>query len=337
MGEQDTTSLTFSLTQPLYTGGRLTLNSKQAKLNYLRAEKELQQTQSEVIYQVKEGFYSVLLATKNLEIAQRALNQAKAHLEIVESFYKSGRASRFDLLRAKVEVANLKPDVIKARNNLSLARERLAGILSVPSSSLDLEGELEFKSLTLTLDDAIKIAFNSRGDLNSLKLQEEIAKVSLQVAKVRNFPSLSFVGNYQFTHPGEKEEWDKDWNISLVLSFPFFDMGKRAFVRERESQLRQVQLAIKQLKDAIQLEVKKAFWDMEAAKEAIAAQKKNIQQAQEALSIAEARYRSGTITQIEVLDASLALTRARLGYTRALYNYNMAKAALIKAIGKIKE
>ncbi|RLE11984.1 hypothetical protein DRI96_05290, partial [Candidatus Aerophobetes bacterium] len=71
MGEQDTTSLTFSLTQPLYTGGRLTLNSKQAKLNYLRAEKELQQTQSEVIYQVKEGFYSVLLATKNLEIAQR--------------------------------------------------------------------------------------------------------------------------------------------------------------------------------------------------------------------------------------------------------------------------
>jgi len=337
MGEQDTTSLTFSLTQPLYTGGRLTLNSKQAKLNYLRAEKELQQTQSEVIYQVKEGFYSVLLATKNLEIAQRALNQAKAHLEIVESFYKSGRASRFDLLRAKVEVANLKPDVIKARNNLSLARERLAGILSVPSSSLDLEGELEFKSLTLTLDDAIKIAFNSRGDLNSLKLQEEIARVSLQVAKVRNFPSLSFVGNYQFTHPGEKEEWDKDWNISLVLSFPFFDMGKRAFVRERESQLRQVQLAIKQLKDAIQLEVKKAFWDMEAAKEAIAAQKKNIQQAQEALSIAEARYRSGTITQIEVLDASLALTRARLGYTRALYNYNMAKAALIKAIGKIKE
>ena len=221
MGEQDTTSLTFSLTQPLYTGGRLTLNSKQAKLNYLRAEKELQQTQSEVIYQVKEGFYSVLLATKNLEIAQRALNQAKAHLEIVESFYKSGRASRFDLLRAKVEVANLKPDVIKARNNLSLARERLAGILSVPSSSLDLEGELEFKSLTLTLDDAIKIAFNSRGDLNSLKLQEEIARVSLQVAKVRNFPSLSFVGNYQFTHPGEKEEWDKDWNISLVLSFPF--------------------------------------------------------------------------------------------------------------------
>ena len=73
---------------------------------------------------------------------------------------------------------------------------------------------------------------------------------------------------------------------------------------------------------------------MQAAKETLLAQKKNVEQAEEALSIAEGRYKSGTITQVEVLDANLALTQARLNYTKVLYDYNLARASLFKAIGK---
>jgi len=95
-----------------------------------------------------------------------------------------------------------------------------------------------------------------------------------------------------------------------------------------------MQLAIKQLRDGIQLEVKQAFWNIQAAKESMVAQEQSIQQAEEALSIAEARYKNGTITQVEVLDAQLALTTARLGYTSALYDYNLSRANLNKAMGK---
>ena len=337
MGEQDTTSFVFTLTQPLYTSGQLSLANKQARLSFTIATQELNQTQREVVYQAKESFYSALLAMENLETAEKALNQAKAHLEVVESFYRSGRVSRFDLLRAKVEVANLRPEVIRARNNLNLAKERLASILSLPSLSLEIEGKLEFKPLTITLDEAIKTAFVARNDLKSLEIQKDIAEVSLQIARVKNYPSLSFVGNYEFTYPGEEDEWDRSWNINLVLSFPFFDSGKnKALVEQAKSRLRQLELSISQLKDAIELEVKKAFWDMQTAKEVFFAQKKNVEQAEEALSIAEGRYKSGTITQIEVLDASLALTQARLACSRALYEYNLATAALIKAMGKIE-
>jgi len=335
MGEQDTTSLTFSLTQPLYTSGKLTLASKQARLNYRRAKQDLKNTQDNLIFQVKQSFYSVLLAKENLKIREQALHQAKLHLKVVESFYQSGRASRFDLLRAKVQVANLKPDLIQAINNLNLARERLANLLSLPSSSLKIEGELKFQPTSLTLNEAIKTAFSSRADLMSLIISKDIAKLAVRMARVKNQPTLSFVGNYEYKISAEKDEWEKNWNINLVLSFPFFDSGKtKAFLEQRRSQLRQIELAVKQLKDAIQLEVKKAFWDLQAAKEALSAQKQNINQAQEALSIAEGRYKSGTITQVEVFDANLALTTARLNYTRALYDYNLARASLVKAIGK---
>jgi len=331
MGEQDTTSFTLSLAQPLYTGGRLNLANHQAKLNYHRAKEQLQHTQNEVIFRVKESFYLVILAKKNVEITEKALQKAKAHLKVVQSFYKSGRASRFDLLRAKVEVANIMPDLIKAKNSLNLAKERLANLLSLPSSSLKVEGKLKFEPLNLTLDEAIERAISMRSDLKALRTQRDMARTSLQIAKVRNSPSLSLVGNYEHSSTGDG--WDDTWNVSLVLSLPLFDAKNRAFVEQKEFGLEQVRLAVRQLEDTVKLEVKKAFLEMQAAKEAIFAQEQNIQQAKEALSIAEARYKSGTITQLEVLDAQLALTRARLGYTTALYDYNVAKAALIKAMG----
>ena len=75
---------------------------------------------------------------------------------------------------------------------------------------------------------------------------------------------------------------------------------------------------------------------MQTAKESLIAQEQNIYQAEEALFIAKARYESGTIIQLEVLDAQLALTRARAGYNKALFDYNLARADLDRAIG-IKE
>ncbi|HHJ00957.1 MAG TPA: TolC family protein, partial [Candidatus Aerophobetes bacterium] len=90
--------------------------------------------------------------------------------------------------------------------------------------------------------------------------------------------------------------------------------------------------SLQQLEEGIILEVKRNFWEMKALEEVIYAQRKNVEQAQEALSIAESRYANGTATNLEVLDAQLALTRARTNYVKALYDYNVAKAKLEKAM-----
>ncbi len=335
-GEQDVASFIFSLTQPLYTSGRLSLTKQQIEVNYQTVKQDLENIQKEVAYQVKEGFYSYFLAEKNLEIIEKALEQAELHLKVVESFFQSGRVSRFDFLRAKVEIANLKPELIQAKNSLYLAKEKLAFLLSLPSSSFEVEGKLKFEVLTLTLNQAIKDALTSRSDLKSWESQKDMAKLFWEIAKANNLPTLSFIANYEFTPIGEKG-WQDNWNANIVLSFPLFDSGRnKAVVEQKKSQVIQTELAIQQLRGAIQIEVKKAFLDMQAAKESLIAQEQNIYQAEEALFIAKARYESGTIIQLEVLDAQLALTRARAGYNKALFDYNLARAHLDRAIG-IKE
>lgn len=335
MGQQDSYSFTLSLAQPLYTSGRINLGHEQAKLGYQKSKEDLASKENEIISEVKKFFYSALLTRENVDLVKESLEQAQRHLNIVEGFYQTGRISKFELLRAKVEVANLKPGVIQAENALCLSRERLANLLSLPASSLKIKGELKFEPTKIKLKEAIEQALINNRDLKSLKLQKKMGEIAFQLTCLSNKPSLSFVGNYQFSNPLEgKNEWGKDWNINLILSMPLFDAGKsRATISQRRSQLKEMNLSLEQLRDGIILQVKSAFWDMQASKESILAQRQNIEQAKEALFIAENRYKNGTITNLEVLDTQLALTKAKVGYLNALYNYNIARTALEKYKG----
>jgi len=332
MGGQDSYSFTLSLSQPLYASGRINLGYEQAKLNYQKAKEELTCKENEIIFEVKKSFYSALLTKENLHLVEESLEQAQRHLNIVESLYQTGRVSKFDLLRAKVKVSNLKPEVIQAKNALYLSIEELANLLSLSTSSIELKGEFKFEPTEVRLEEAVEKTLSYNSDLKSLELQEKIGEIFFRLSRLANMPSLSFVGNYQFNNPPEgKNEWEKDWNINLILSVHLFDAGKsQAVASQRESQLKEINLSLEQLKDGIILQVKSAFWNMETAKESILAQRENIGQAKEALSIAESRYKNGTITNLEVLDTQLALTRAKVGYLKALYDYNIAKITLEK-------
>ncbi|MFQ5835579.1 MAG: TolC family protein, partial [bacterium] len=123
MGKADNYLFKLSVSQPLYTSGRLSYANKQADLGYQRAQENLKNAQNKITFQVKKAFYAALLAQENVEVTGKALDQAKRHLAVVEDFFKVGVVSRFDLLRTRVEVANLKPDLIQARNNLRLSQE----------------------------------------------------------------------------------------------------------------------------------------------------------------------------------------------------------------------
>jgi len=89
-----------------------------------------------------------------------------------------------------------------------------------------------------------------------------------------------------------------------------------------------------QVEQRIKLEVRKAIFDMEEARERIEAQKENVKLARANLRIAEERYRLGLMSEIELRDAQLSLTQAETDYFQALYDYNVASAFLDRAIGK---
>ena len=158
----------------------------------------------------------------------------------------------------------------------------------------------------------------------------------MALAKAGNKPSLFGSANYEYKRPYYSEdEWKTDWNFTLALSLPIFDgFLTRAKVRGAQSDLKQLDITEKQIRDLIQLEISQVISDLNLARENILSQEENVKQAKESLRIATVQYEKGMLTNLELMDTEFALTVAETNYLQALSDYLIAEAKYEKAIGE---
>jgi outer membrane protein TolC len=123
--------------------------------------------------------------------------------------------------------------------------------------------------------------------------------------------------------------------VGLQSSWSIFDGRATAGrVRQARSLVEQARLSYSSQELAIDVEVRQALSSLEEAAELVAASKKTVGQADEALRLANARYHAGTATQLDVLTSQVALTQARTNELQANYTYLVASAAMRKAVGR---
>jgi TolC family type I secretion outer membrane protein len=334
---QDTYSATATIEQSIFTWGRIKNSYRQASSNQRVQEEDYRKERNLLRFKVTEAFYNLILAGELLNLSQESYAQMERHLRQVEERYENGLASKFDLLRARVELANLKPQLIRSKNSLILAENRFKSLLAFPSrTEVRLQGELKYEPMKIELSQAIEEALRNRPEIISLKEQENIALAQVRLASASNKPLLSAIYNYQFQKPYHwKDEWGKEWNAMLVLQFPIFSgFSTKGKVLQSRAQFKEVRYNLEDKNEEIELEVREIYLNLHQEEETIISQRENVGQAEEAMRIAEKRYTSGMITNLEFMDAQLAVTQAKTDYLQALANYLIAKAKLIKAMGR---
>lgn len=332
----------LSLQQPLFTWGKLINNYKQAKFN-LEAEKQgLESTKQQLTFDVTQSFYGVLLAQEFVKVAKKAVSQVEKHLKTANDLENAGVITEYDVLRANVQLANIRSQLIRAQNALRLAKEGLKITLGMElKSEVNVEGEFQYKPMERELDELMSSALKNRPDLKQLELQEKVGDKFVSIAKAGNKPNLALVSSYEVNKSGEwKEEMDwgsttQSWNVTLALNIPIFDgLATRARVKQAKSGLSQIKLGKAQMMDGVQFEVRSAYLALQEAKSLIGVQQETVQQAQEGLKIANLQYENGIITSVQFTDAQLALTQAEVNQLQALYDYMLAVAKIVKAIGE---
>ncbi len=331
----------LTLQQPLFTWGRIRNAHKQAELGLNIRQESLRQQQQNVILDVNRVFYGALLAKESIRVAEEAVALAEEHLHTSEVRYEAGEASEFDFLRAKVQLANLQPQVIKARDGLKLALLALKNLLGMPQNrEIELVGAMISSERTLTLDQCLHISLERRPEIFMLLNQKQIGRRTIKMAQANNKPSLAFVTRYQLENNdlfSGWDEWQKSYNGMLVLSVPIFDgFYTRAKVQEAKSSLSQIELAEQSLRDFIEFEVRQAVLALEQAGALLLSSQETVIQAQRSVEIAQERYREGTVTSLEVMDAELALTQSRTNHLVALHAVIISTAELNKAMGVIE-
>jgi outer membrane protein TolC len=331
---------TISARVPIFSMGLydgIGVSSKSVELN----SENLRFTEVATISNVKKVFYSVLLAREFKDVINQSLQNALDQLENVKRLNKQEVVSDYDLLRAEVQVENLRPQVIQAENNYEISKENLKVLIGLKSEQeINILGEFDYDgqydiSLQQYLDDVMK----NNPQLAILNKQEEIANRTISLEKSAYFPSLSAFGNYQYQAQSDDfkfsdYKWVSTFVVGLQLQIPIFNGFKTpARVEQANITLNQVEEQRQGLTEAIKTQLQNVVYTIEQTLIRIKGLDKNIEQAQQGYEIAKTRFENDLGTQLEVNDAELALRQARLNRLQAIYDLRIAEAELQKILG----
>ena len=329
----------FSYPLYLYSGGKLEAAEKTQKFNLKASESGYQANVQQLIYKVKEAYYNVLKSEHLVKVAQENLEGVQSHLKVAQAMFKTGMAPKFDVLRAEVGVSDAKQQMIKATNGVNLAKASFNNVLNRDLDStvalVDVKDVLEPADKT-PLSQLVAKSYRQRPELDQLDATLRAAEEGVKYAKGDKKPNLVLTGGYEWKD-NKFFPKNEDWSLTLSSTFNLFDGGIiDNQIKQAQYKKDQVQIQIDQAKQNIALEVRQAYLNIQEAREALETAKKMVEQAKEGLKIAEVRYKAGMGTSVERLDAQVALTQAESSYVHALYNYNLAKAQLEKALGEAR-
>lgn len=342
MGTENNIAYGLSLQLPLFTGGSIYYGYKMALMNRDIAEAQLKSKEQEVISNVINAYYNVLFLQSMVKVTEEALEAATENLKQVRFYYNEGKASEFDLIRAEVQVENYKPQLLSVKNQIKIAKDRLKVLLGIEDSEeivcVDSLYYQETEYLQKPLEELIEYAINNRADIKILKIQKELLNTQVKLSRAPLMPTLAFSTNYQYQGQRddfnfESEDFFRSSSSSLSLSIPLFSGFKN------HSKIQQSKIEVKKFQDrfnyavnGIKIEVKSAWLKLKEAAQNVQTQLKIVEQSEESLRLANLMYKEGMNTQLDVLNAQVALNQSKMNYQRYLLEYNIALVSLLKAL-----
>lgn len=295
----------------------------------------------DMIDQVQQAFYSVLLARDAYGVFKQAYDNAVYNYNEIERKYEQGLLAEYDLIRANVNVKNAEPNMYDAENSLILAHWHLKALIG-----LDLETEIKCIGTLSEYQDSIisdyvrtTISLEGNSDLKQLDIQYSQLKKTEQMQKAQYYPSLALQFSYSWNSMNndfkfKDYKWDPYSVLGVSLTIPIFSGGKRY------SAVKQTQISIKQLEDQrlnaerqLNVAAKQYKDQMSTCIKQYQAASAGVEQAEKSYAITMKRYETGEGTMLEINDAQLSLTQSQLNLNQSIYNYLIAKSGLDKTLG----
>ena len=300
---------------------------------------QLERMDQEIIFRVTDFYYAVLLARKEVEVAEQTMKTAQAILERSRNRVESGVVVESDSLSAQVRVASRKQEFIRAQNNLALARAQLSISMGL-STQNDFEPSdvLAEKTLPSTpLEELEKRAIDARPDLKRIRSEEVAQQQSVSIAKSSFGPRVNAFANWEADNPTLfSGGGGNNWLAGIEVQFDLFEGGAKKAELSHERAVQDKVAALKEMAtDSVRLEVRKAYYDVEAARQQLEVARASIADSQESLRINQDRYEAGISTVTDLLSAEDAVRRAQSDYWETVCRYYTGYAALELASGTL--
>jgi len=364
--QPNTYTVTGTVSQPLFQGGRLFANARAAGANAEASRLSAAEQRAAFTVTLQRAYLNALLADKLADIQDENLQLSSARLTQVKQFQSAGRAAQYDVLRAKVEKANIEPLAIQARNDRDLAQLELKRLLNLPldrplalTTTIDPQAA---QTLVASFEDST--ALPNRLSLRAAELNAKSRRLGVAAARADFLPSITAFFNTGFqafpppgfgfptmrggsslascpvttppsTRPCQNGGWFEDRNMGVQFSWPILDGFRlKSAIELAKAQNAIAELELRQTREVVAVEVARARAELHRARAVFDARRETQSEAKEAFSLASLRFSRGLSTQLEVSDAQLALLTAESGEARATYDLYLATAELARALGR---
>ena len=323
---------------PLYTGGKVESSIDMAKHGLEISELAVSAAKQQLIQGVTAAYLNALQGRNLAETAQQSVKTLTAHLQNVRNHYEAGTVSLSDVLQTEVRLANARNNLIKAHNGYKLARYKLNKEIGLPlQNDAVLKDDISYRPYLSTLDESISTALANRPEIAQTRLKIAAAQDKVKIANAENLPTVGLVAMNTWDDKKSPGTENSKWLVGMSLQMNVFDNGlTRAQLKQARSDAAIAREQAQQTADIIALEVSQAYLGVIEASERIANNQVAVHQSETDYRLALERYENGIGTNLDVMDAELAMTRARVNHIQAMYDYSNSRAQLDKAMGIIQ-
>lgn len=337
------TGLSSSLT--LFDGGKNISALRSARADQEASEQDLARTRQAAVFTVASNFVALTNANEQLKVQEENLTALQNQEQQVDAFVKAGSRPVADLYQQQASVANAQLAVAQAQRAVELAKVDL-----IQTLQLDPTGTYDFVAPAVTdaamtktynLDSLVALAYTNRADLAAQSARVEAAGQDVKTAAASRLPTISLTGSYSTAYNSATDlslanqlDQRRGGGIGIGVSIPLFDRGSSSAAQQRaEVAQSNAQLQMSQQRQAIALDVRRAYLDFGSAKQQLTAATAQLAAAQKAVEATQARYKVGAATLVEVSQAQAQEVSAASALATARNNLVLQEKAIDYAVG----
>jgi|GEM_PF-749577 len=333
-------STDLGVTYNVYSSGRRSATVAAAEERVELALLEVERRREELRLATANEYYDLQAAIESIRISQAFLEEAERNLQDTSLREEVGVGTRFDVLRAEVQVANARQDVVNAQRARQVAQRALAARLNVPPAltittvPVDIAG-----TWPLSLEESIVQAFQNRAELEQQLTQREVNEALQRAELAALGPQVDLFANYSLSDIlTQDDSFNDNYSFGARVSWTLFEGGAaQARARQRELDVEIAERNFEEARNTIRLGVESAYFNLQSNQTNIDTARLAVTQAQEALDLAILRFDAGVGTQLDILNAQSELTDAEVNLVQAIIGYNRSLAELKRATSNIPE
>lgn len=324
--------------QVIFDGKRTSSAIRAAELDRAMNEEQKADATKKVIAAVAKAYYGALAADASLAVAEQAVRSAEADLKRARDVRAAGMSTDADVLSIEVHLASVREQRIRRSYDVQLARAALNEAMGAPlDSPVALSGSLTAARLSgSSLSEREQAAVRERAEARQTGIAIDAAKTRIDAARSAFFPEVGVRGVFEADRQRFIDRGGANWLAAVTLRWNLFNAFEdRARRREAEYAIQQAEAQQKQVSSIVRLDVRRAWFELQAATERIAVAEATVRNAEESLRIIKNRYDAGMTTITELLRNEVAALESQNRRLVAIHDQRVALVDLESAAGTL--